>query len=203
MQGALGFNLTPPLGPLSPKGWAGSVDFSDDGLYRYALTREWPDGEGMALFCMVNPSKAGADKNDNTVTRVCGFARAARIQKLVVCNLFAFIATDPQDLLTAARSGMDVIGSRNDLTIAEHAAQASRIVVAWGAFNWARKRALQVCSLGGPLDGRALECLDITSDGAPGHPRLLPKSAEFRSYSMDELKRWAGLADHSRGREKR
>lgn len=200
MQFGLSLDITPPTGPLSTKGWIGSVDFSDDGLYRYALTREWPDGEGTALFCMVNPSKAGADKNDNTVTRVCGFVRAIRIRKLIVCNLFAFIATDPKDLLAAADAGIDVIGPRNDVTIAEHAAQASRIVVAWGAFNWARKRALHVCSLGGPLDGRALECLDITSDGAPGHPRLLPKSAEFRSYSMEDLGRWASEKNRGRGK---
>ncbi len=200
MQFGLSLDITSPTGPLSPKGWAGSVDFSEDGLYRYALTREWSDGEGTALFCMVNPSKAGADKNDNTVTRVCGFVRAIRIRKLIVCNLFAFIATDPKDLQMAANAGVDVIGPRNDVTIAEHAAKASRIVVAWGAFDWARNRALQVCSDDGPLGGRTLECLDITSDGAPGHPRLLPKSAEFRSYSMDDLMRWG--AGKSRGRGK-
>lgn len=190
-QARFDLDLTPPSGPLSPRGWKGAATFSPCGKYRYDLVREWPDGHGLVLGVMANPSKANHLKNDNTVAKMCGYVRAERAKMFVVCNLCAFIATDPQELVSAQAQGMDVVGPDNDATIAKYAAQATRIIVGWGAFSWARQRALQVCSDGGPLQGRQLECLAITSDGAPGHPLYLPSTAKLQPYPIDELKRWA------------
>lgn len=203
MQADLGFDLTPPSGPLSVKGWKGSARFSACGKYRLELVREWSDGESTALAVMANPSKADHLKNDKTVTRLCGYVRSVRVRRLVICNLYAFIATKPRNLIAARNAGTDVVGPENDETIARHAAQVSRIIIACGAFAWVKGRAMQACSDGGVLFGKALECLDVTAEGAPGHPLYLPKSATLRPYSMDDLKRWAGSNGSSRGRKKR
>lgn len=203
MQVGLGFDLTLPTGPLSTDGQIRSAQFSSCGKYRLELVREWSDGEGTALAMLANPSTADHLENDNTVTRLCGFVRAVRIRRLVVCNFYAFIATKPKHLIAARDAGVDVVGPGNDETIARHAEQASRIIIGCGAFHWVKRRALQACSEGGVLFGKALECLDVTTDGAPGHPLYLPNSATLRPYSVDDLKRWAGSADHSRRPKKR
>jgi hypothetical protein len=62
--------------PLAVDGWRGWADFGGDGeidsAYRYELVREWKDGVGDAVFCMLNPSTATASENDRTVRRCMG-----------------------------------------------------------------------------------------------------------------------------------
>ena len=50
--------------------------YSDWETYRYALTREWDAGGRKLMFVMLNPSTASELKNDPTVERCVGRARA-------------------------------------------------------------------------------------------------------------------------------
>jgi hypothetical protein len=177
-----------------PTGWSGGAVFSPDGLYRYELRREWPNGTGGVLGVLLNPSDANADKNDPTARRMCSFVRAMRKQWFVLANMFAFKTPYPEEMLRAYREGVDIIGPDNNATIARLAAAADMIIVAWGSCSkapeLARRRARELVSIGGPLHGRKLHALRVTSTGAPEHPSRLPSGLVPHEYTMDALMNW-------------
>lgn len=147
----------------------GGAILSDDGVYRYVLTRRWELGP-MCLFVMLNPSTADAHEDDATIRRCVGFAKSWGFGGLSVVNLYAYRATDPVDLLDAHnRHGLEfVVGPDNDTYIAAAVKQAALTVIAWGAHPAARHRADQVLAL---VTGHApIGCLGLTAGGHPVHP---------------------------------
>lgn len=153
---------------LTFDGGAGAV-VSDDGVYRYALTRTWRTDVPALSFVMCNPSKADAFEDDPTIRRCMGFARREGAGGLRVVNLFAYRATSPLTLRAARlvdhATNDPCIGPRNDgyLDALPH---DERVVVAWGAFP-APVRIAHVVRL---LQPRRLWCLGVTASGAPRHP---------------------------------
>lgn len=151
------------------------------GHYRYRLSRTWPDDllghyDGTALFVMLNPSTADALQDDPTIRRCIGFARSWGKARLLVGNLFAFRATDPRQLDSAA----DPIGPENDEHLAAMATEADVIVAAWGADKQVASRGRQVAEI---LFGNFyVQCLGKTAAGHPRHPLYLPKSVSLQSY---------------------
>lgn len=95
---------------------SGEIAFSGDAVfspcqrYRYWLERRFSEGDGTAVFVMLNPSTATAETNDPTIRRCIGFARSWGCDYLVVVNIFAFRATDPKVMKAEA----DPVGSDND-----------------------------------------------------------------------------------------
>lgn len=72
---------------------------SDCQQYRYALWRIWDETKPFVMFIMLNPSKADAETDDNTVRRCIGFAKSWGYGGIYICNLFAYRSTDPKVLL--------------------------------------------------------------------------------------------------------
>jgi len=129
---------------------------------------------------MLNPSTAGATRDDATIRRCRGFAEREGCGSFEVVNLFALVSTDPSGLLADS----DPVGFACDQVIV--AACTGRddrtVVVAWGAnagHPRLRPRALQVLEL---LDGHQVPCrvLGITADGHPAHPLRLRRNAPLR-----------------------
>ena len=154
----------------------GGATFSADRRYRYRLWREWDRSRAVVAFVMLNPSTADASRDDPTIRRCIGFARAWGFGGVEVANLFALRATDPRDL----RGVPDPVGPRNARSLKAALAHASLVVVAWGADPFARHvrlpRALS--------SHRRLRCLGRTGAGAPRHPLYLRAGARlvpFRS----------------------
>lgn len=154
--------------------------------YRYVLTRGEPP---YALFCGLNPSTADATQDDPTIRRCLGFAERFGCSGLIMVNLFAFMATDPGDLRTAGKRGVDVVGPENDRHLAEYAAKAKVRIAAWGssvnfargAFLWAHGRdfaAWQALVEHGPV-----HALGVTLGGQPRHPLYLSADAPLRDFS--------------------
>jgi hypothetical protein len=87
-----------------------SAAVSRCGRCRWWLRRTDPRGGSgrVVAFLMLNPSTADAQRDDPTIRRCLGFARAWGYSVLEVRNLFAWRATDPRELLTAA----DPVGGR-------------------------------------------------------------------------------------------
>jgi hypothetical protein len=111
---------------------------------------------------MLNPSIADHRRDDPTIRRCLGFARAWGYSVLEVRNLFAWRATDPRDLLTAP----DATGGRRGDRELRAVLDADLVVVAWGAWvPFGRDR--QALAL---LRGRRLMCLGRTRNGGPRHP---------------------------------
>jgi hypothetical protein len=107
-------------------------------FYRYALTRRWTglfEGVRTLLVCGLNPSDAGAQDNDQTITKEIGFASRLGCCRLVKVNLYGLISTDPAELEKAA----DPIGRYNDHALDWYARWSRRekepviAVAAWGA----------------------------------------------------------------------
>lgn len=152
--------------------------FSPCGRYRYWL-RECLTGS-MAqdvldppkrplVFCMLNPSSAGRVNNgvmtsDPTVRRCSGYARALGYTDRIVVNMFAWISTDPAELLRVP----DPVGPENDAMIGSLPSNWP-VICAWGSHKLTLARAHQVVA----LLHRPLFCLKQTKNGSPSHPLYL------------------------------
>ena len=142
------------------------ADLSPCDQYRYRLWRLSDRTRPAVLFIGLNPSTADAEQDDPTVRRCIGFAKEWGFGGIEVANLFAFRATDPGKLLTAA----DPVGPDNDAWLARLRSGSPAAVAAWGAHPLARTRAN---ALGSSL--RPLASLGVTKDGAPRHPLYVRK----------------------------
>ena len=154
--------------------------FSPCHKYRYTLWREWGcdlfEGDGVnrdrgyAMFIGLNPSTADETKDDPTIRRCIGFARDWGYGALCMTNLFAFRATQPDDMKAAS----DPTGPDNDFWLQAAGVNAGVIIAAWGVHGIYRNRAQAVTQL---LSGEyQLHHLGLTKDGHPKHPLYLPKS---------------------------
>ena len=158
--------------------FTGSASISDCGRYRYSLERRIVDVVGPNLcWLMLNPSTADATKDDPTIRKVMGFTKRNGYGVALVVNLFAYRATDPDEVRTLTRSALgDPEGPHNCAAIMQAAEISDAVVCAWGAQPWARKQAARVLEW---LDEHPRErpiqllCLGKTKAGDPLHP-LMP-----------------------------
>lgn len=150
-----------------------SAVISDDGLYRYRLSRAWRPELPRMVFIMLNPSTADAEVDDPTIRRCMGFAKRERYGGIEVINLYALRATKPVHLLdhpdpngpTNVAYWHAVLGGK----------RPEQVVAAWGAhvhqldqrgvFSWAMSS-----SAGMPRND--WRCLGVTKDGQPTPPAL-------------------------------
>lgn len=157
---------------------------SHDGDYRYTLGRRWSgeDGDGTAVFVMLNPSTADASVDDPTIRRCIGFAKSFGCGGLHVVNLYAYRAKKPADLRLAA----DPIGPENDevlrATFLTAYGEGSPVVAAWGS-NADPLRA-EFVSLLAQAAGISLAALGVTKRGAPRHPLYLRSDAPLTPWRM-------------------
>lgn len=162
------------LTACSVGGEARSAVLSEDGVYRYRLTRRWGFGP-TALFIMLNPSTADAMQDDPTIRRCRGFARSWGMAALDVVNLYAWRATKPADLPSDSRA----VGPENDF----HIRTAMRdvwitngvAVAAWGAHGKA-DRVAEVVDLA-HSGCMPLLALGTTKAGHPRHPLYVKSDA--------------------------
>lgn len=90
----------------------GSASFSLDRVYRYHLWRRLKrEGCGSVAFIGLNPSTADEQKDDPTVRRCIGFARAWGYDRVEMLNLFAFRAKDPREMYAAVGVSFPVLVS--------------------------------------------------------------------------------------------
>ena len=145
---------------------AGAV-VSPCGRYRYALWRRWGEGGRDLLVVGLNPSRADAHRDDPTVRRCLGYARAWGCSGLRLANLFAWRSTDPDEL----RRVPDPLGPDADLWLVRLAAGAGLVLAAWGNGGRLGGRSLVARRLLPPL-----QVLRLTRLGEPAHPLYLPAS---------------------------
>ena len=155
----------------------GGAAFSRDRRYRYRLWRRWDRSRPAIAFCMLNPSTADARRDDPTIRRCIGFARAWGYGGLEVVNIFAMRATDPR----ALRSARDPVGPRNDAFMLRAAAR-SPVVIAWGVHGALRDRGNEALRLLGSTS--LLLALGRTRSGAPRHPLYLRHDSEPMEYAL-------------------
>ena len=102
--------------------------------------------------------------DDPTIRRCLRFARDWGYGGLLMMNAFAFRATNPKALKTAA----DPVGPGNNEAFGYRRSQVGIIVAAWGV-NCPIEREQEVCQ----AIGRTIYCLGKTKAGRPKHPLYL------------------------------
>ena len=164
-----------------------AATFSDDGKHRYALERIWDESKPLALFVMLNPGTADADKDDGTITRCIHIAEHNKFGGILVGNLYAFVQTsgfvdvlrEAYPLDKGARFVSEGGGSRNDDALRELRSRARGTVVAWGdagAEECVRERKDAVLA----LLGTSLFALGPpTERGEPRHPSRVPRHLAY------------------------
>jgi hypothetical protein len=131
----------------------------------------------IAVFVMLNPSIAGAIKDDRTQVTCCTFAQRWGCDIAWLVNLHAFISTYPTEL------GKRAIGFRGDDADNDHAIRfACRsaatipggvVIAGWGAYNKMDGRDMKIRSM---IEGiTPLYHLGMTKDGFPKHPQARGK----------------------------
>ncbi len=166
-------------GTLPGIGYHRSAVISADGLYRYELTRRWDTGRQGVLWVMLNPSRADADVDDQTVRRCVSFTRREGFDHLKIVNLYGLRATNPKELAIHP----DPVGQLNFgyLTRALRNQRAYPLVVAaWGASTGPR------CMFIPRPSGRGYHCLGTTKGGWPRHPSRLADSTPLEPWTMPD-----------------
>jgi hypothetical protein len=152
---------------------AKGANFSTCRAYRYALWRVWDQDKDMVAYCGLNPSTADETIDDPTIRRCIGFAKEFGYGGLYMVNLFAFRATDPNDMKAVA----DPVGPFNDAVLANFQRSGVQYIAAWGTHGTFKGRAEHV--LKNVLVHGPVKCLGRTKDGHPKHPLYLPKTAQL------------------------
>jgi len=147
---------------------AAGATFSSCRRWRYLLWRRWDEEKPVANFLMLNPSTADENQLDPSCNRARDFAERWGYGTLIVTNLFAWRATDPEMM----KAAQDPVGRSNNQAILRAARQAAIVVCAWGNHGSHRDRAAAVvANLRGA--GVPLNLLKLTGQGQPNHPLYL------------------------------
>ncbi len=150
-----------------------SCVFSPDRRYRYTLQRDWMFGSGLVNFLLLNPSSATEEKNDPTIERCERRARRWGYKGLVITNLFAYRATDPNEMKRQA----DPIGEDNDDHILAEACFADKVICGWGNHGAFRNRYKSVVEMLVSADIK-LYAFTITNQCQPKHPLYIDYDIE-------------------------
>lgn len=140
--------------------------------YRYSLTRIWDTNLPKVMFIMFNPSTADGTKDDPTIRRCIAFAKSWGYGGLYVCNILAYRATEPKDLLKVDNP----FGDQNIWVTRKHVDEVELIVCAWGNEPIV-KRIFGATSPYSMLDfaKSKLHYLQLSKNRVPKHPLYLPK----------------------------
>lgn len=149
---------------------ASGAQFSACRRWRTLLWRCWDETRPIANFLMLNPSTADETVLDPTCARARDYAERWGFGTLLVTNVFAWRATDPQEL----KAVPDPVGRGNDAALLRAAGMARLVVCAWGNHGAHLKRSGEVVRL---LEnaGIALQVLRLNANGEPTHPLYLPR----------------------------
>jgi hypothetical protein len=146
----------------------GDATFSDDGRYRYWLSRPLQRPGPVMCFIGLNPSTADRDTDDATVRFMRMFALREGCGEFWIVNEYGLRTKDPR-VLRACPAG-ERAGPDNDRHLLGRATAADIVVAAWGGHALAAERAPHVRRL---LAGIDLRCLGMTAKGQPRHPLYL------------------------------
>jgi hypothetical protein len=153
---------------------------SEDGKYRYQLSRIWEPSKERITFIMLNPSTANEHKDDATIRRLIAFCKLWGYGGFSVYNLFAYRATNPDVMWQAHKDGEDIIGPKNDEWLELVAASDCKVVFAWGGNGHILNRALTVS-----IFFKQAYCIETSGHGFPKHPLYLKADSKLNLVHLD------------------
>lgn len=145
--------------------------------YRYLLRRIWSDATPLGVV-MLNPSTADMTTDDNTIRRCVNFAKSFGHGGILVANLFAYRATKPEELFTAA----DPVGPDNLAQVEAMLQQVESVLCAWGTqgdFLGQGKKMTEFIAKRKPM-----YCLGVNKNGSPKHPLYIASSTKLIPYEL-------------------
>ena len=156
---------------------ASGATFSPCRRWRYLLWRRWDAATPAANFLMLNPSTADQFQLDPSCTRARNYAERWGYGAVVVTNVFAWRATDPDDM----KATKNPVGRGNNAAIVRAARVAGIVVCAWGNHGAHLGRSAAVVEM---LErkGITLHVLRVNDSGEPAHPLYLPASLAPRRW---------------------
>ena len=143
--------------------------FSSCRRWRYLLWRRWDRARPVANFLMLNPSTADEFRLDPSCTRARLYAERWGYGALIVTNVFAWRATDPEEM----KAVRDPVGRGNDRAILRAARESAIVVCAWGNHGAHRGRSAAIRKLLGKAKVQP-RVLRMNAGGEPAHPLYLP-----------------------------
>jgi hypothetical protein len=172
-----------------PDGVHGSAAFSKDKEFRYSLERRWNADLPQFTFILLNPSEAGADRDDETSQRLHALTMANGGGGFELINLFAKVDTDQIGLTYPAAVGETV--ASNDEWIAAAVSRSRTLVLGWGDGSsqgvtaaareaGVRRRAREVWPM---VRFYSPRCFKVNASGSPGHPLYLKSTSRISRYS--------------------
>ncbi|MEK4878758.1 MULTISPECIES: DUF1643 domain-containing protein [Paenibacillus] len=143
--------------------------FSDNGEYRYRLSRTWDEEKKKGVLLMLNPSKATELLTDRTVMNVTNFLINAGYGGIEVINLFSYMTPDTKNL-----RNRDLNYERyNDSYILDVVSCVENpiVIIGWGSDSSkyiTRKRQVEKLIT---LYADKLKCFQDKNKRKPRHPR--------------------------------
>jgi hypothetical protein len=145
--------------------------FSACRRWRYLLWRRWDEARPAVNFLMLNPSTADELSLDPSCTRARNYAEDWGFGAVLITNIFAWRATDPEEMKRARNP----VGRANDRAILRAAREAALVVCAWGNHGAHLGRAARVQRML-RQSGVRLHVLRMNRAGHPAHPLYLPRT---------------------------
>lgn len=150
--------------------------FSDCRRWRYSLWRRFSDipcrPKQFCAFIGLNPSTADETIDDPTVRRCIRFAKSWNFGGMIMLNLFAYRATDPNVM----KAFPHPVGEFNDFTIDTVCRSVGQVVCCWGNHGSFQNRSDHVGEI---LSDVPTWCFGTTKTGEPKHPLYLRGDSEL------------------------
>jgi len=151
----------------------GSATISDDGKYRWSLSRDWTrQGEqsNAILWIGMNPSTADAQLDDPTCRREVNFSKNWGFSCYLKGNVLGYRSTDPNNLPV---DPAEAEGPNNRDHLLKMALQVETIVLCYGNLPPRyHKRIGETIAMLRDLSAE-LVCLGRNQSGSPKHPLYL------------------------------
>lgn len=158
------------------KGWVmkgSGATISKCKKYRYSLWRIWTKDKPLCMFIMLNPSTADVNEDDPTIRRCIGFAKSWDYGGILIGNVIAYRATNPNELKTL----LDFRTKENEKHLKNmlHKVILTKgiIIAAWGNHgkNYLPRSMFYNSNL-------SVHHLGLTKSGQPKHPLYLKSSTK-------------------------
>ncbi|AWK51609.1 hypothetical protein DIC82_11490 [Clostridium beijerinckii] len=154
---------------------------SDDGNYRYRLTRVWDNNKQSATVIMLNPSKANELKSDKTVMNLTNFLIDNNFGSVNIVNLFSYMTTDPSKL----HEREEQFERYNNTYIELAFEEADIIIIAWVRDNkkYIKNRKIEIEKILIPYKSKT-KCFMDSEGIKPRHPRDLGDKWTLEDYDF-------------------
>lgn len=151
---------------------------SDDGKYRFMLTRKWNDNKKTATVIGINPSKATHLKGDNTATNAMNYLIDNDFGEMVIVNLYPYRCVNPKEL-----KNRDKLYDKINLEYVKKACQSTDMILlacghAKDEYITAKKSILELLE---PYKG-IVKCFKDEDGNKPKHLRIFSENWVLENY---------------------